>query len=201
MPKDDDVTFVGDEESLGFATGKLGNLEGTVETAAKSIIDLVRFVAGVPDFRIEGTVLQIFKGAAVELIAATLGGDGDVSELSKFGIVVELRDLENIHGRGSVDGVLDLRGKSAADGDIAVRILLSAGNSGQHSQWTRGCAAVVHGEVGDLLEILGVTDGAVSVLITGPLSPLTSMVCGEVASLRATSTWNSQNPYETLRTS
>ena len=91
MPKDDDVTFVGDEESLGFATGKLGNLEGTVETAAKSIIDLVRFVAGVPDFRIEGTVLQIFKGAAVELIAATLGGDRDVTELSKFGIVVELR--------------------------------------------------------------------------------------------------------------
>ena len=91
MPKDDDVTFVGDEESLGFATGKLGNLEGTAETAAKSIIGLVRFVAGVPDFRIEGTVLQIFKGAAVELIAATLGGDGDVTELSKFGIVVELR--------------------------------------------------------------------------------------------------------------
>ena len=91
MPKDDDVTFVGDEESLGFATGKLGNLEGTAETAAKSIIGLVRFVAGVPDFRIEDTVLQIFKGAAVELIAATLGGDGDVTELSEFGIVVELR--------------------------------------------------------------------------------------------------------------
>ena len=51
----------------------------------------MRFVAGVPDFRIEGTVLQIFKGAAVELIAATLGGDGDVTELSEFGIVVELR--------------------------------------------------------------------------------------------------------------
>lgn len=91
MPKDDDVTFVGDEESLGFATGKLGNLEWTAETAAKSIIGLVRFVAGVPDFRIEGTVLQIFIGAAVEPFAGTLGGDGDVTELSKFGIVVELR--------------------------------------------------------------------------------------------------------------
>jgi hypothetical protein len=78
---------------------------------------------------------------------------------------------------------------------------LSAGNSGQHSQWTRGCAAVVYGEVGDLLEILGVTDGAVF-----GVNHRTAFTADFDGLLRGCKFEghvhvNSRNPYEALRTS
>ena len=53
---------------------------------------LVRFVPEIPEFGVQGVILHIFKSAAVKLIAATLRGDGDISDLGEFGVVVELRD-------------------------------------------------------------------------------------------------------------
>ena len=157
----------------------LGSCERAAEAATERVVGLVRLVPGVPDLGVEGIILQIFEGAAVKLIAATLGGDGDIPELREFGVVVELRDLEfadefggwvhvaeravlaNVHGGRAVDGILHLGRKPATHGNVAVGVLLRARNGGEHGE-RAGCrTAVVHGKTGNLLEILGVADRAV----------------------------------------
>src|SRR5580704_13278834 len=112
-------------------------------------------------------------------IASTFCRDGDIPNLREFGVVVELRDFEfadelrgrvhvaegavlaNVHGGRAVDGILHLRRKSAAHGDVAVGVLLRPWNGSEHRKWAGGGATVVHRKTGDLLEILGVANRAV----------------------------------------
>ena len=170
---------VGEEESFCLAVWKLGKQKGATEAATEGVVGLVGFVAGVPHFGVEGVVLQIFESATVKLIAAAFGGDGDISELGEFCVVVELRDFEfadefgrrvhvaegavltDVHGRRAVDRILDLRRKPATDRDIAVGVLLRARNGRKHRKRARGGATIIYRETGDLLEILAVADGAV----------------------------------------
>jgi len=123
--------------------------------------------------------LKIFEKAAVELLAATLGGNRNVAELGEFGVVVELRNFEftdefggrihvaertvlsNVDRRRANDGILHLGRESATHRDVAVGVLLCARNSGEHREWAGGGAAVVHWKAGDLLEVLGVANGPV----------------------------------------
>jgi len=44
----------------------------------------MRLVAGVPHLGVERVVLKIFEKAAVELLAATLGGNRNVAELGSL---------------------------------------------------------------------------------------------------------------------
>src|SRR5258705_655227 len=82
------------EESLRFAVHQPGKYKRPPETSTKRVIRLARFVAGVPHFRVEGVVLQVFKGAPVKLLAAALGGNGDVAQLCELRVVVELSHFE-----------------------------------------------------------------------------------------------------------
>src|ERR1700676_4134022 len=106
----------------------------------------------------------------MKLRGSTLCADRNVPELRKLGVVVELGDLEfayqfrrwihvaeravltNVHGGRAIDGILDLRWKGAAHRNVAVGILLRAGNSGQHSQRARGRSAIIYGQTRYLLE-------------------------------------------------
>src|SRR5580698_3156987 len=73
------------KESPGFAVGELRKGERAAQAAAERVVGLVRLVHRVPDFGVECIVLQILERAAVELIAATFGGDGDIPDLREFG--------------------------------------------------------------------------------------------------------------------
>src|SRR6185369_15936775 len=72
------------EKGFGFAVGEFRKNERTTEAATERVVGLMRLVAGVPHLGVERVVLKIFEKAAVELLAATLGGNRNVAELGSL---------------------------------------------------------------------------------------------------------------------
>ena len=81
----------------------------------------------------------------MELIAAALRGNRDVTDLRKLGVVVELRHLKftdqfgrwihvaecavlaNVHRGGAVDGILHLRRQPTTYGHVAIGVCCAPG--------------------------------------------------------------------------
>ena len=105
--------------------------------------------------RVEDAVLEELIQTAVELVAAGLGGDGDIRGLAKLRVIVRRIDLEfadglhgrkqvraraieaGVHGADSIDRVAGGVWKTASNRDVAVRIGLHARSKRCHIQRRR----------------------------------------------------------------
>ena len=94
------------------------------ERAAEGIEVLGRLAGEAVGIGVERVVLEVLEQAAVELVAAALGGEGDVADLRELGAVVEGGDLDGgdafLRGIGVLQRAVlaDVGRGDAVDGEV-----------------------------------------------------------------------------------
>ena len=136
-------TFVGrEEEGAVVSVVEVGQNDRTADGAAEVIRDLLWLVGGVGAIGngIEGAVLEVPKGGAVQAVCAGFGYSRDLARLRVLRVVIHAidADLSDGFGRGegigldvvrglvlrgdAVDRGLGLRGQTALNGELDARV-------------------------------------------------------------------------------
>src|SRR3981081_3795917 len=120
------------------------NLDRAAEAAPECVVGLVRFLVEAIGRSVQGAVLQVLEGTAMEAVGAAFGDDGHIADLRKLRVIVELRYfkfadqfrgvvdvseravLAHIDGGRAIHGILNLGWRSAADRDIPMAVLLNS---------------------------------------------------------------------------
>ena len=152
-----------EEEGAVLAVVELRQDDGAAEGEAEDVRDLRRQGSLAEGPGVEGFVLVVPEGRAVEVVGAAFRDGGDVAGLAEFGVVADTLDadfgdgfdageqvpLRRVAGGGrdgdAVDGGFALRGQAALDGVAAAVVGLDAGQGGDEGVGARRNAADVAG--------------------------------------------------------
>ena len=155
------------------------NRQWSTDTPTERVESLRSLLCEVVDTRIEGVVLQVLEKASVILIRACLGCEGHVSHLGELCIVVERSDLqlvyslrrwiwvysgsavENVGGRDTIHGEVNLVCCRSTKRNVPLTVLLHVRRGSKGCKWACGCRTEIKGELPNLPGTLRVSDRSI----------------------------------------